>query len=122
MEQLNSLNVKQIVYLLTLLLNPQLLITYDKIKQLDIDCDMSKHSNWEIRFRWYQLCIRVKYEKPLDDITKFLKIVSRMKFVKPLYIEFKSSWSEMMPKVQTFFQEQERYMNAITTKQIEMSY
>ncbi|CAF3809898.1 unnamed protein product [Rotaria sordida] len=120
-EQMNMLNAKQVAYLLNLLLNnQQSKINYDYIKQLDINCDMSKYSNYEIRFRWYQLCIRVKYEKPLDDIFKFLEIIGRMKFVKPLYIEFKSSWPEMMLRVQTFFDEHKKYMNLITVKQIEI--
>ncbi|CAF1354655.1 unnamed protein product [Rotaria sordida] len=120
-EQMNMLNPKQVAYLLNLLLNnQQSKINYDYIKQLDINCDMSKYSNCEIRFRWYQLCIRVKYEKPLDDIFKFLDIIGRMKFVKPLYTEFKSSWPEMMPRVQTFFDEHKKYMNLITVKQIEI--
>ncbi|CAF4278218.1 unnamed protein product [Rotaria sordida] len=118
---MNMLNAKQVAYLLNLLLNnQQSKINYDYIKQLDINYDMSKYSNCEIRFRWYQLCIRVKYEKPLDDIFKFLEIIGRMKFVKPLYIEFKSSWPEMMLRVQTFFDEHKKYMNLITVKQIEI--
>ncbi|CAF1285700.1 unnamed protein product [Rotaria sp. Silwood1] len=119
-EQMNMLNAKQVAYLLNLLLNQQSMITYDYIKQLDINCDMSKYSNCEICFRWYQLCIHVKYEKPLNDIFKFLEINGRMKFVKPLYTEFKSSWPEMMPRVQTFFNEHKKYMNPITVKQIEI--
>ncbi|CAF4118361.1 unnamed protein product, partial [Rotaria sp. Silwood2] len=119
-EQMNMLSAKQIAYLLNLLLNQQSKITYDYIKQLDANCDMSKYSNCEICFRWYQLCIRFKYEKPLDNIFKFLEIIGRMKFVKPLYTEFKSSWPEMMPRVQTFFDEHKKYMNLITVKQIEI--
>jgi leukotriene-A4 hydrolase len=119
-DQINSLNPKQIAYLLNLLLNKKSTITYDYIKQIDINCDMSKYSNCEIRFRWYQLCIRVKYEKFLDDIFKFLEIIGRMKYVKPLYTEFKSSWPEILPRVQTFFEEHKKYMNPITAKQIEM--
>ncbi|CAF3551143.1 unnamed protein product [Adineta steineri] len=120
-EQMNSLNAKQVAYLLNLLLsNDQSKITYDYIKQIDINCEMSKYSNCEIRFRWYQLCIRVKYEKILDDIFKFLEIIGRMKFVKPLYVEFKSSWPEMLPRVKTFFEEHKKYMNPITVKQIEI--
>jgi leukotriene-A4 hydrolase len=119
-DQINSLNPKQIAYLFNLILSKQSTITYDYIKQIDINCDMSKYSNCEIRFRWYQLCICVKYEKSLDDIFTFLEIIGRMKFVKPLYAEFKTSWPEMMPRVQTFFQEHKKYMNPITAKQIEM--
>ncbi|CAF2681247.1 unnamed protein product [Rotaria sp. Silwood2] len=119
-EQMNMLSAKQVAYLLNLLLNQQSKITYDYIKQLDANCDMSKYSNCEICFRWYQLCIRFKYEKPLDNIFKFLEIIGRMKFVKPLYTEFKSSWPEMMPRVQTFFDEHKKYMNLITVKQIEI--
>jgi leukotriene-A4 hydrolase len=119
-DQMDSLNPKQVAYLLNLLLNKQSIITYDYIKEIDLNCDMSKYSNCEIRFRWYQLCIRVKYEKVIHEIFKFLEIIGRMKFVKPLYTEFKSSWPEMMPRVQTFFEEHKKYTNPITVKQIEM--
>jgi hypothetical protein len=89
---------------------------------MDINCDMSKYLNGEIGFRWYQLCIRVKYDKILDDLCNCLEIIGRMKFVKPLYTEFKSSWTEMMPRVEIFFQEHERYINSIMVKEIEMIY
>ena len=118
-EQMNMLNAKQVAYFLNLLVNNQSSITYDYIKQIDINCDMSKYSNCEICFRWYQLCIRVKYEKFLENIFKFLETIGRMKFVKPLYTEFKSSWPEMIPKVKDFFEKHKKYMNLITVKQIE---
>lgn len=118
-EQIDSLNPKQIVYFLNLLINNQSNINYDYIKQMDIQCDMSKYSNCEIRSRWYRLCIRVKYDKPLDEIYQFLEIIGRMKFVKPIYSEFKSSWSEQVPRAKKFFEEHKKYMNPITAKQIE---
>ncbi|CAF5072011.1 unnamed protein product [Rotaria sp. Silwood1] len=119
-EQMKMLNAKQVAYLLNLLLNEQSKITYDYIKQFDNNCDLSQYTNCEIRFRWYQLCIRVQYEKYVDNIFQFLEMIGRMKFVKPLYTEFKSSWPEMMPSVQTFFNEHKQYMNPITVKQIEI--
>ncbi|CAF3866452.1 unnamed protein product [Rotaria sp. Silwood1] len=119
-EQMKMLNTKQVAYLLNLLLNEQSKITYDYIKQFDNNCDLSQYTNCEIRFRWYQLCIRVQYEKYLDNIFQFLEMIGRMKFVKPLYTEFKSSWPEMTPSVQTFFNEHKQYMNPITVKQIEI--
>ncbi|CAM4874791.1 unnamed protein product [Rotaria socialis] len=118
-EQMNMLNAKQVAYLLNVLLNHKSTINRDYIEQLDTNCDMAKYSNCEIRFRWYQLCIRVKFEKYLDNIFEFLKVIGRMKFVKPLYAEFKSSWPELIPRVQTFFDEHKKYMNPITVKQIE---
>jgi hypothetical protein len=83
---------------------------------------MSKYFNWKIRILWYQLCIRVKYYDVLDDLFKFLEINGCTKFVKLLYAEFKSSWPNMMLKAEKFFQEHERYVNPITTKEIEMRY
>ena len=118
-QQMDLLNPKQVAYLLNLLLNGQTALTYETIKKIDNECEMSKYSNCEIRFRWYQLCIRVKYEKSLEEIFTFLEVIGRMKFVKPLYIEFKSSWPEQMPRVRTFFDEHKKYMNPITAKQIE---
>ena len=120
-EQLNSLNPKQVVYFFNLLINNQTTVNYDYIKQLDQQCDMSKYSNCEIRSRWYRLCIRVKYEKPLDEIFQFLEIIGRMKFVKPLYAEFKSSWPEQVPRAKKFFEEHKKYMNPIAAKRIEVT-
>lgn len=118
-EQIDSLNPKQIVYFLNLLINNQSTIDYDYIKQMDIQCDMSKYSNCEIRSRWYRLCIRVKYDKPLEEIFQFLEIIGRMKFVKPIYSEFKLAWLEQLPRAKKFFEEHKKYMNPITAKQIE---
>lgn len=118
-EQMSALNAKQVAYLLNLLLNQPTLTNLDYIKQTDANCDMSTYSNCEIRFRWYQLCIRAKYDKPVDEIFKFLELIGRMKFVKPLYTEFKASWPEMLPRVKAFFEAHKQYMNPITVKQIE---
>jgi leukotriene-A4 hydrolase len=120
-EQLNSLNANQIAYLLNLLLNQSsTLITYDRIKQMDKNCRMNKYSNCEICYRWYQLCIRVKYIESLNDIFKFLGRTNRMKYLKAMYSEFKLSWPEMMGKVREFFEENKQYMHPIAIKQIEM--
>jgi len=120
-EQLNSLNANQIAYFLNLLLNQSATnITYDRIKQMDINCHMNKYSNCEICYRWYQLCIRVKYIESFDDIMKFLGRTSRMKYLKVMYNEFKFSWPEMMSKVKEFFQEHKQYMHPIAIKQIEI--
>ena len=119
-DQIEALNPKQLAYFLNLLLNKTTSISRETIEQIDVNCQMSKYSNCEIRFRWFQLCIRANYVKPIDEIFQFLKIIGRMKFVKPLYTEFKSSWAEMMPRVLEFFNEQKPFMNPITAKQIEM--
>ena len=118
-EQMQSLNSKQIAYLFNLLLNNSSIVNHDYIQQTDVNCQMSKYTNCDIRFRWYQLCIRVRYEQVLDEIFQFLEIIGRMKFVKPLYVEFKTSWTEQLPRVKAFFEEHRKYMNPITAKQIE---
>lgn len=117
---MEALNAKQVAYLLNLLLQKKPSLNLETIEAIDRNCDMSKYSNCEIRFRWYQLCIRAKYEKPVDEIFQFLEIIGRMKFVKPLYTEFKASWPEMMPRVLKFFEEHKQFMNPITAKQIEL--
>lgn len=117
-EQIESLNPNQIAYFLSLLLNKK--ASFDMIDNLHRNCNMSNYSNCEIRFRWFQLCIRVKFEPVLDDIFQFLTIIGRMKFVKPLYVEFKESWPEVMPRLRTFFQEHKQFMNPITAKQLEL--
>jgi leukotriene-A4 hydrolase len=120
-EQLHSLNANQIAYLLNLLLNQSSTnITYDKIKQMDRNCHINKYLNCEICYRWYQLCIRVKYIESFDDILKFLGSTSRMKYLKVMYSEFKFSWPEMMSRVKAFFQEHKQYMHPIAIKQIEI--
>lgn len=118
-EQIKQLNPKQMAYFFNLLLNPSTSITREIVEQIDRQCQMSNYSNCEIRFRWYQLCIRVKYEPVLDEIFQFLTVIGRMKFVKPLYTEFKGSWPETMPRLRKFFDEQKQFMNPITAKQIE---
>ncbi|CAF4561909.1 unnamed protein product [Rotaria socialis] len=115
-QQIESFNVEQIAYILNLLLNQKSSIIYDKIKQLDVDCNISKYSNWNIRILWYQLCIRVKYYDVLDDLFKFLEINGCTKFVKLLYAEFKSSWPNMMLKAEKFFQEHERIESSMQMK------
>ncbi len=120
-EQMNSLTANQIAYLLNLLLNQSsTLITNDRIKQMDRNCHMNQYSNCEISYRWYQLCIRVQYIESLDDILKFLGSTSRMKYLKVMYSEFKSSWSEMMGKVKEFFRKHKQSMHPIAIKQIEI--
>jgi hypothetical protein len=81
---------------------------------------MNTYFNCEIYYRWYQLCIRVNHIESLDDIFKFLKNNSRMKYLKPLYSEFRISWPEMMIKIRELFEQQKQYTHPITTKQIEI--
>jgi leukotriene-A4 hydrolase len=120
-EQLNLLNANQIAYLLNLLLNQSsTMITYNRIKQMNENCHMNQYTNCEICYRWYQLCIRVQYIESLDDILKFLGSTSRMKYLKVMYSEFKSSWPDMMTKVKEFFHEHKQSMHPIAIKQIEM--
>ena len=119
-DEIQSLNPKQIAFLLNLLLNRKDVTPFETIDHLHNNCGMSNYSNCEIRFQWYQLCIRIKYESVLEDIFQFLKVMGRMKFVKPLYVEFKASWPQMMGRVRQFFEEQKQFMNPITVKQIEL--
>ena len=117
-EQLHSLTANQIAYLLNLLNRSSTVITYEKIKEMDNNCRMNQYYNCEIAYRWYQLCIRVQYIELLDNIFKFLGRTARMKYLKVMYSEFKSSWPEMMPKVMRFFEEHKQYMYPIAIKQI----
>ncbi|CAF1303939.1 unnamed protein product [Adineta steineri] len=118
--QMKLLNSNQIVYLFNLLLNQKpSTITYDIIKQIDKNCQMNQYSNGDICYRWYQLCIRMKYIEVLEDIFKFLGENGEMKFLKPLYTEFKLSWPEMMPKVHEFFEEHKKYIHPLLVQQIE---
>ena len=118
-DQMKVLNANQIAYLLNLLLNQQpSIINYNIIKQIDKNCQMNKYSNCDICYLWYQLCIRVKYVESLEDIFKFLGKNGEMKFLKPMYTEFKSSWPEMMPRVLTFFEEHKKCIHPLLVKQI----
>ena len=120
-EQLNALNANQIAYLLNILLNQSsTTITYEKIKQMDKNCRMNRYSNCEICYRWYQLCIRVQYTESLEEIFRFLGSTCRMKYLKVMYGEFKSSWPDMMTRVKEFFREHQKYMHPIAIKQIEI--
>jgi leukotriene-A4 hydrolase len=119
-DQLESLNANQIAYLFNIFLNQQpSTITCDIIKQIDKNCQMNKYCNGDICYQWYQLCIRVKYVEALEDIFKFLGENGEMKFLKPMYTEFKLSWPEMMPRVLEFFEEHKKYIHPLLVKQIE---
>jgi leukotriene-A4 hydrolase len=119
-EQMKLLNANQIAYLLNLLLNQQpSTVTYDLIKQIDENCQMNHYSNGDICYQWYQLCIRVKYIESLEDIFKFLRENGEMKFLKPMYTEFKSSWPELMPRVLEFFEEHKKCIHPLLVKQIQ---
>jgi len=117
-QQLDSLNANQISYLLNLLLNQS--VTLEKLTEMNRNCQMTKYSNCEIAYRWYQLCIRVQYKDLLDGIFQFLGSTSRMKYLKVMYTEFKVSWPEMMPKVIEFFRNHQQYMHPIAIEEIRM--
>ena len=87
---------------------------------MNSNCRMNRFSNCEICYRWYQLCIRVQYTEVLEEIFKFLGSTCRMKYLKVMYSEFKSSWPEMMTRVNEFFLEHQKYMHPIAIKQIEI--
>lgn len=120
-EQLDALNANQIAYLLNILLNQSsTTITNEKIKQIDRNCQMNRFTNCEICYQWYQLCIRVQYTESLEDIFRFLGSTCRMKYLKVMYSEFKSSWPDMMPKVKEFFHEHQKSMHPIAVRQIKI--
>lgn len=119
-DQMKLLQPNQIAYLFNLLLNQQpSKITYDIIQQIDRECQMNKYTNGDICYQWYQLCIRMKYVDVLDEILKFLGDNGEMKFLKPLYTEFRLSWPEMMPRIMEFFNEHKKHIHPLLVKQIE---
>ncbi|CAF0986025.1 unnamed protein product [Didymodactylos carnosus] len=118
-ETVDQMSAKQIQYFLNLLLLTKTNTTFD-IDSMNKIYDMKRYTNCEIKYRWYQLCIRAKYEPVLEDIFHFLQENGRMKYVKPLYMEFKQSWPDMLPKVIDFFQKNKEYMHVITVNQIEL--
>ncbi|CAF1467482.1 unnamed protein product [Adineta steineri] len=106
-DHMKVLNANQIIYLLYLL--NQQPMNYDIIKQIDENCQMSKYSNNDICYLWYQLCIQVKYIESLDNIFKFLRETG----------EFKSSWPEIMPRVLEFFEQHKRRIHPLLVKILE---
>ena len=55
----------------------------------------------------------------MEHIFKFNGENGEMKFLKPMYTEFKLSWSEMMPRVFEFFEEHKKCIHPLLVKQIE---
>ena len=41
--------------------------------------------NFEIRFRWYQVCLKAKYVDILPQVSSFLQEQGRMKYIRPTY-------------------------------------
>ncbi|CAF1039850.1 unnamed protein product [Adineta steineri] len=106
-DHMKVLNTNQITYLLYLL--NQQPINYDINKKIDENCQMSKYSNKDICYLWYQLCIQVKYIESLDNVFKFLRETG----------EFKSSWPEIMPRVFEFFEHHKRRIYPLLVKTLE---
>jgi len=73
-----------VVFLDELVLAPNAL-SHEVIQSMDKLYNLSASKNAEIRFRWYQLCVRAEYEPAFEGAARFLTEQGRMKFVRPLY-------------------------------------
>lgn len=72
------------LFLDTLLDNEKPLST-EAIEALEKNYKFSSFKNCEIRFSWYKLCLKAKYEKIFDSVVSMLKEQGRMKYTRPLY-------------------------------------
>jgi len=99
-----------VVFLDELVLSPQAL-SVEAIEKMDNLYSFSASKNAEIRFRWYQLCIRAEYEPAFAGAAGFLTEQGRMKFVRPLYRSMYRSVKGKKLAVETFTKHQSMYHN-----------
>ncbi|OQR75340.1 leukotriene A-4 hydrolase-like [Tropilaelaps mercedesae] len=88
-KQMNA-NQKQEFFSELLELPP---LSSDKVAHLSSLYEMDSIINAEIRFRWLRLGILARWEGIIDPVTRFIEVVGRMKFVKPLFRDL-GAWPE----------------------------
>jgi len=116
-EDIKDWSAGQIVaFLDTLSFSPEPLSS-ELLTKLDGLYKLTQSKNSEIRFRWYQNCIRAEHEVVFPHVVSFLKEQGRMKFVRPLYRSLFKSTKGKELAVSTFKANKNSYHN-IASKMI----
>jgi len=92
-------------------------LSVELLQKLDQSYKFTQSKNAEIRFRWYQLCIRSDHEEVFSHVVNFLKEQGRMKYVRPLYRSLYKSKKGKQLAVNTFMESRSSYHN-IASKMI----
>lgn len=79
--------------------------------ELDRLFHLTQSKNAEIRFRWFDVCIRSEYDAVFPAVVEFLSEVGRMKFVRPLYRDLFTSTKGRQVALDTFQKYRTRYHN-----------
>lgn len=78
------------------------------IESIDAVYGFSDVVNAEIKFRWQQLCLRSELPAVVPQVVEFLAAQGRMKFVRPLYRELRTSTVGAEAAIDTFNKYQNR--------------
>jgi len=116
-DDIKDWNADQIVTFLDSLHNSSQPISIETLNKMDDLYKLNKSKNSEIRFRWYQNCIRSEHEKIFPNVVGFLKEQGRMKFVRPLYRSLYKSQKGKELALNTFKENRSAYHN-IASKMI----
>jgi len=78
-------NARQKMFFLDEIINNNSKLNQQSLVRMDSLYDLSKSSNVEIQFRWFQLCLKNNYLDVIPQIDQFLSKHGRGLYVKPLY-------------------------------------
>lgn len=114
-----TLTPKQIVYLLQMLLSHPL--SKCQLSQLQKLYGLDNAENCEIKFRWFRLCIKGKWEQILPPLFKWISEIGRIKYLVPIYKEFNDWEAERPAAVEHFLNNKFKLMD-VTIMYIEKSF
>ena len=75
---------KKVIFALRLL-DKKEFVTYQIIKKIDEDLDITDDEQPEVWQQWFPLCIAVGYKQAFSNANKFIQTVGRMKYINPVY-------------------------------------
>lgn len=84
-EDFQHLSIDQKIFLLeTLMTRPEPLQLL-KVKELENIFSLKDTQNAELKFRWLRICLKAHWEEKVEDALKWINVVGRMKYVRPIY-------------------------------------
>lgn len=83
-EERKNLTTSQTIYVLQKLIDCDAQ-SIDKLKALAKLFNLNDVKNSEIKFRWFRIALKAKFEEVIDPVFHWLNEVGRMKFTRPLY-------------------------------------
>jgi leukotriene-A4 hydrolase len=110
-DDIKNWTASQIVCFLDKLVSAAQPLPIETLKAIDSLYNLTASKNSEIRFRWYQACVRSEYEEIFPHAVSFLTEQGRMKFVRPLYRSLFKSQKGKELAVKTFVANRGMYHN-----------